>query len=211
MALPARTVKSGGIALKYGALSSLIPASVYLILQLLDLLIHNLDQTGRYIGNIVPVAPLFAVGLYRFVLADVVYSCYEGILFGIVVAIAAGVSGRWAAEQSGKVSTALLQGLWVGCGFGILAFLINIALYLIRYGGPLGDTFNQIVTGKDQFGYGQTYLWYLLVYFLLSYYLITSLLAIPCGILGGWLGCKWLHKPPLAVSGTAPTSTSSSI
>ncbi len=207
MAIPARTVKSGGIALKYGALSSLIPASVYLVLQLLDLLIHNLDQTGRYIANIVPPVPLFSIPpQYTFYLSALIYCCYEGIMLGAVVAIVSGVSGQWAAEQSGKVSTALLQGLWVGCCFGILVLLINVALYLIQFGGDLGYSFNQAIAGKDQFGYTQALLRYLLVCFLL-YYFIMSLLAIPFGILGGWLGCKWSHKPPLSAPGVAPTST----
>lgn len=193
MALQPGPTRSSVIAFRYGALSSLIPASVYLILFLLNLLIHNLDQTEGYVVNIIPFPTLFTTETFGdFYLQNLIFFCYEGFAFAVVVAIAAGMSGRWAREQTGKVSTALLQGLWAGCGFGIIATLIKTIPALLL-----------IVTGQDKYGMTQSALLFKLSYFLI-YCLVVSLLAILFGMLGGWLGCKFPRKQPV----TSPIATS---
>jgi hypothetical protein len=207
MATPANKIKGGRSALKDGALSSLIPASVYLVLHLLNLLIHNLDQTVRYIFNIVSPIPQFIVGVYTnstpftipsTYIAYLIYCFYEGLMFGAVVALIAAASSRWAVEQRRKASTALLQGLWIGCCFGVIASLINIVLHLIQFGSRISSPSDQgIIFLTDQYGFAPVIFPDLLVEFLL-YYLVISLLAISLGILGSWLSRKWSYKLPLS-------------
>jgi hypothetical protein len=210
MALPARTVKSGGGALKYGALSSLIPASVWLILELLDFPLRYQEQTLAYITNIVPSVPLIPVevGTYGSALTNLttlIFLCYQGSIFALVVAVAASVSGRWAMAQTRKMRTALGQGAWIGCGFGLLATLTDITFFFIQGGGSsLAVSFNDILANRYG-GFLTSYLLYFLVYYFI-FYLIFSLLAIGLGILGGWLGCL-VYKSPRKSSPT-PVATS---
>jgi hypothetical protein len=105
----------GNIALRYGLIFGLSLAAIEAIILVINALVSNTNadsiRSGGNAGAAIGLALIFS-GI--------------GFLLGLAAYF---VSGIMAAGKTGRVATGTLAGLWTGLFYGIIGFIVNLAVF----------------------------------------------------------------------------------